>query len=103
MSNLAKDDPNKPYKAYAGAVAALLSTLVTQYADSIPPVGKMIISIVIAAIAVYVTPNPKKAVMGEPIHRNNAGYTNGNTILFVFAIIGIVLLVLLLVGGVNIH
>ena len=106
-ADLVKDNPNKPYKAYAGIVAAVLSSLLAQYADAIPPVGKLIISALIAGIAVYVTPNPKMLEdnVRNPIarHRGEAGHGYGNTVILILAIVGIVLLVLLLVGAVNVH
>jgi hypothetical protein len=52
-------DSKKPYKMYAGAVAVFLSTLITQPgSDSMPWWLRAGIVSLVAALAIYVTPNP---------------------------------------------
>jgi hypothetical protein len=52
------DDKTKPYKAYAAIVSAFLSSFIATNATDLPTWGVGLVTAAVAAIAVYVTPNP---------------------------------------------
>jgi hypothetical protein len=56
-----KDDPAKPWKTIAAIVSAFLTSFVATNATDLPAWGVGLVTAVIAAIAVYLTPNPKVA------------------------------------------
>lgn len=54
-----KDDPTKPYKMYAAIISAFLSSFISTNATDLPGWAVGLITAVVAAIAVYMVPNPK--------------------------------------------
>jgi hypothetical protein len=54
-----KDDPAKPWKTLAAILSAFLTSFITTNATDLPAWGVGLITAVVAAIAVYLTPNPK--------------------------------------------
>lgn len=54
-----KDDPQRPYKAYAGVIAAVATYLLTQQVLELPPVAVVVLNIFIVGLSVYTVPNPK--------------------------------------------
>jgi hypothetical protein len=55
---LAKADPKRPYKTYAAIVSAFLTSLLVTNATELGTVGVGLVTAAVAAIAVYLTPNP---------------------------------------------
>lgn len=55
-----KDDPFKPYKMYLGIVAVFLGTFITQTQGRFPWFVDALLVSFAAALAIYLTPNPKK-------------------------------------------
>lgn len=65
-----KADPAKPYKTYAAIVSAFLASFVSTNATDLPSWAVGLITAAIAAIAVFLVPNPVVAVAppeGEPL------------------------------------
>lgn len=56
-----KDDPTKPYKMIAAIVSAFLTSFLTTSATDMPAWAVGLVTALIAAIAVYLVPNPKVA------------------------------------------
>lgn len=54
------DDPYKPYKMYIGIFVVFLGTFITQTQGKFPWWVDAILVSLSAALAIYVTPNPKK-------------------------------------------
>lgn len=54
-----KDDPSKPYKAIAAIVSAFLASFLTTNATDMPSWAVGLLTAAVAAIAVYLVPNPK--------------------------------------------
>lgn len=54
------DDPLRPYKMYLGILAVFLGTFLTQTQGKFPWLVDAILVSAAAALAVYLTPNPKK-------------------------------------------
>jgi stage V sporulation protein SpoVS len=52
-------DPKRPYKTYAAIVSAFLTSLLVTNATELGAVGVGLVTAAVAAIAVYVTPNPE--------------------------------------------
>lgn len=48
----------KPYKAYAAIVSAFLSSFIATNATDLPTWGVGLVTAAVAALAVYITPNP---------------------------------------------
>lgn len=57
-----KDNPLKPYKAYAAIISAVLASLVAQ--GTLPAPWDSIVTAILAGLAVFVVPNPKTAEKG---------------------------------------
>jgi hypothetical protein len=56
-----KDDPSKPYKMIAAIVSAFLTSFLATNATDMPPWAVGLVTALVAAIAVFMTPNPKVA------------------------------------------
>jgi hypothetical protein len=54
-----KADPTKPYKTYAAIVSAFLSAFIASNSSDLPSWAVGLIAAAVAAIAVYLTPNPQ--------------------------------------------
>lgn len=54
-----EDDPKKPYKMYAAIVSAFLTSFIATNASDLPSWAVGLITALVAAIAVYMVPNPK--------------------------------------------
>ena len=54
----AKADPKRPYKTYAAIVSAFLTSLLATNATELGAVGVGLVTALVAAIAVYLVPNP---------------------------------------------
>ncbi len=52
-------DPKRPWKMYAGVVAAIGSYLLTQEALELPVWAVLVLNALSIGIAVYFTPNPE--------------------------------------------
>jgi hypothetical protein len=61
-----KDDPTKPYKTIAAIVSAFLTSFIATNATDLPSWGVGLVTALVAAIAVYLTPNPKVSVYEPP-------------------------------------
>jgi mono/diheme cytochrome c family protein len=59
-------DPKRPYKMYAAILSAFLSSFVATNATDMPAWAVGLLTAAIAAIAVYVTPNPTTAEPAGP-------------------------------------
>lgn len=57
-----KDDPAKPWKTLAAIASAFLTSFIATNATDLPSWGVGLVTAVVAAIAVYLTPNPKVTV-----------------------------------------
>lgn len=58
QSDLNTAAPTKPFKMYAAIIAAFLTSYLTTSATTLPAWACGLITAAVAAIAVYVTPNP---------------------------------------------
>jgi mono/diheme cytochrome c family protein len=56
-----KDDPSKPYKMIAAIISAFLTSFIATNATDMPAWAIGLVTAAVAAIAVYLTPNPKVA------------------------------------------
>lgn len=54
---VAKADPERPYKTYAGMIAAFITSFLASGLD-LPPIVKALGVAFLAALAIYCTPNP---------------------------------------------
>lgn len=54
-----KDDPTKPFKTIAAIVSSFLTAFIATNATDLPTWAVALATGVVAAIAVYLTPNPK--------------------------------------------
>lgn len=52
------DDPKRPYKMYAAIVSAFLASFLATNATDMAPWAVGLVTAAIAAIAVFLTPNP---------------------------------------------
>ena len=59
------DDPTKPSKMYAAIVSAFLTSFLTTNATELPSWAVGLLTAVVAAIAVFLVPNPK---LPDPVH-----------------------------------
>lgn len=63
-------DPVRPYKAYAAVVSAFLVSFIASAATELPTLVVAALTALVAALAVYVTPNPVVTAVppaGEPL------------------------------------
>jgi hypothetical protein len=63
--SIEKADPKRPYKMYAGMVSAFFTSMLMS--NILPPVGTAIACALVAALAVFITPNP--TVLKHPRRR----------------------------------
>lgn len=53
------DDPTKPYKMYAAIVSAFITSFIATNATDLPNWAVGVATALVAAIAVFLVPNPK--------------------------------------------
>lgn len=53
------DDPKKPYKMYAAIVSAFIASFLATNATDMPSWAVGLLTALVAAIAVFMVPNPK--------------------------------------------
>lgn len=51
-------DPRRPYKAIAAALVAVLTTLLAEGRDIMPPWALLVLAALLAGLVTYVVPNP---------------------------------------------
>jgi hypothetical protein len=51
-------DPKRPYKTYAAIVSAFLTSFIATNSTDLPSYAVGLLTAAVAAIAVYLTPNP---------------------------------------------
>lgn len=61
-----KDDPTKPYKTIAAIISAFLTSFLATNATDLPAWAVGLVTALVAAIAVYMTPNPKVPDLDPP-------------------------------------
>lgn len=59
VSSVVKDDPTKPFKTYAAVISAFLASFLLTSSTLLPAWAVGVVTALIAALAVYLTPNPK--------------------------------------------